>query len=73
MILLVAACLVWIGIISVAVLIFSGMSISTGWLIAGALFCAVMAWVLIMAREIRDAIVLPDAVEIGDRTNGEYD
>lgn len=73
LILLVAACLVWIGIISLAVLAFSGMAVSSGWIVAGALAFAVVAWVLVMAREIRSAVTMPDTSAVGERLEGEYD
>lgn len=73
LILLVAACLVWIGILSVAFLAFSGMSLSSGWIVAGALFFAVVAWVLVMFREIRGAITLPDTSATGERGEEGYD
>lgn len=73
LILLVAACLVWIGIISLGVLVFSGMAVSSGWIVAGAMVLAVMAWVLVMAREIRGAVTMPDTSATGERHEGEYD
>lgn len=73
LILLVAACLVWIGILSLAFLAFSGMSFSSGWIVAGALFFAVMAWVVVMFREFRGAIALPDTSDIGERGEEGYD
>jgi membrane protein implicated in regulation of membrane protease activity len=72
LILLVAACLVWVGIISLAVAVFSG-SVSSGWVVAGAIVLAVMAWVLVMAREIRGAVTVPDSSAVGERHEGEYD
>ncbi|RYD24048.1 MAG: hypothetical protein EOP88_01805 [Verrucomicrobiaceae bacterium] len=72
LILLVAACLVWVGIISLAVAVFSG-SVSSGWVVAGAVVLAIMAWVLVMAREIRDAVTAPDESAAGERHAGEYD
>ncbi len=59
-ILLLASCLIWIGGISLVVAFFLGTAVTTGWIIAGALFAAVLVWVLVMVREIRDAIELPD-------------
>lgn len=38
----------------------SNLAPSNGWLIAAALVFATMAWVLVMLREIRDAVDLPD-------------
>lgn len=73
LILLVAACLVWIGILSVAFLAFSGMSVSSGWIVAGALLFAVVAWVLVMFREVRGAITLPDTSATGERGEEGYD
>lgn len=72
LILLVAACLVWVGIISLAVAVFSG-SVSFGWVVAGAIVLAVMAWLLVMAREIRGAVTVPDTSAVGERHEGEYD
>lgn len=73
LILLVAACLVWIGILSLAFLAFSGMAVSSGWIVAGALFFAVLAWILVMFREIRGAVTIPDTSATGERGEGEYD
>ncbi len=67
LILLVAACLVWIGLLSLAFVIFSGTAVSAGWIVAGALVSAVVVWVLVMLREIRNAIKLPDFSAYGKR------
>lgn len=61
MILMAMACLGWIGAISLAVLFFLGTSISSAWIFGGALVFAVVIWLAVMIREIREAIELPDA------------
>jgi type VI protein secretion system component VasK len=60
LVLLLASCLVWIGGISLAVAFFLGTAVTTGWILAGALFLAVCIWCVVMIREIRQAIELPD-------------
>lgn len=71
LILLVAACLVWVGILSLAYVVLSGSAISTGWLVAGALMFAIVAWVLVMFREIQDSIKLHDYFATGNRVEGD--
>ncbi|HEX7261515.1 MAG TPA: hypothetical protein VF258_06835, partial [Luteolibacter sp.] len=53
------SCLAWIGAISFAVVYFMGTAASTGWIIGGVLFLALAAWIVVMRREIRNAIELP--------------
>lgn len=72
LILLVAACLVWVGLLSLAFVVLSGTVASTGFMVAGALVCAVVAWVLVMIREIRDSSEVPDFSAHGAREDG-YD
>ena len=72
LILLVAACLVWIALLSMAFLAFSGTVAPTGFIVAGALLGATVAWVLIMIREIRDSIKVSDFSAHGARQDG-YD
>ncbi|WP_348216546.1 hypothetical protein [Luteolibacter sp.] len=73
LILLVAACLVWVGLLSLAYVLLSGTTISSGWIVAGALVFAVIAWVLVMIREIRDSILVPDFSAHGERVDENYD
>lgn len=61
LILLVASCLVWIGMIALAVLALSGIPFSSGWIAAGALFFAIAAWIIVMFREMRESFFLPDS------------
>jgi membrane protein implicated in regulation of membrane protease activity len=60
LIVLVAACLFWIGALSLAVVAFAGGAIFTGWMIAGALLLALMVSLFVVFREIRRATELPD-------------
>jgi hypothetical protein len=68
-ILLLASCLIWIGGISLAVAFFLGTAVTTGWIIGGALLLGALVWILVMFREIRDAIELPDYLA-QDGSNG---
>lgn len=52
---LAGACLAWIGLLSVAFLVFTGLGMSTGWMVAGALFFAMVVWTLVMGGEFRNA------------------
>jgi hypothetical protein len=61
-----ATCLVWITIFSLAFVNLSGLALSNAWLMAGALVFASAAWVLVMIREIRDAVEIPDPYGSGD-------
>ena len=70
-ILIAAACLVWIALFSVSFVNLSGLAVSNGWLMAVALVFAAAAWVLVMVREIRDAVELPDPFESGDLSDSE--
>ena len=72
LILLLAACLVWIVVLSIAFLAMSGTAASTGFIVAGSLVGAAVAWVLVMIREIRDAIQVSDYSAHGARQEG-YD
>lgn len=58
-----AACLFWIGLLSLTFMALSGFAVSSGWIMAGALLCATFAWMLVMFREIRDAVEMPDPFE----------
>lgn len=73
LVVIVAACLIWIGLISLAIVLVSGASISVGWIIAGVLALAGVVWGLVMMREIRDAIKLPDTSAFGNRAEEEFD
>lgn len=59
LIVLAISCLAWIGAISFAVVYFMGMAASTGWIIGGGLLLAFAVWVVVMLRQIRNAIELP--------------
>ena len=69
-IVLAASCLAWVGVISMGVVFLTGISLSAGWIIAGTLLFAVAVWVVVMIKEIRDAIVLPDTSVWGERGKG---
>lgn len=60
LILLVVSCLIWIWIISFGVMLLSGSGISVGWIVAGVLLLATLIWVVVMFREFRDAIEIPE-------------
>lgn len=60
LILLVAACLAWIGLLSAAFLMLGGTTVATGWIVAGALALAALAWILVMFREIQNSVQMPD-------------
>lgn len=59
---LAGSCLLWIGVLALAFVGFSGAKVSAGWLFAGALFFALMVWTAIMAGEFRSAEEQPVAV-----------
>ena len=44
LIVLLASCLFWAGGISLAVMWFAGTSVTTGWIVVGALVLAVLVW-----------------------------
>lgn len=56
LILLAVACLVWIGILSLAFMSFMGSDVTVGWIFAGALFLALVVWIVVMAGEFRSAM-----------------
>jgi hypothetical protein len=60
LILVVAAILFWIGLRSWAFTALAGFSARCGLILAGTLVSASVAWVLIMIRELRNALDLPD-------------
>jgi hypothetical protein len=60
LILLVAACLSWIGLLSLAFVCFFGNGISAGWIFAGTLIVALMVWFILMFNEFRQAIEIPE-------------
>ena len=67
---LAGACLAWIGLLSVAFLVFTGLGMSTGWMVAGALFFAMVVWTLVMSGEFRNASMERSAA---GRTDCEID
>jgi len=66
LILLVASCLVWVLGISTALVFFFGSDAKLGWILAGSLVLSAMVWLLVMAREIRQAIDLSGYYVPGD-------
>jgi fatty acid desaturase len=60
LILLVVSCLLWIGIISFAITLFTGSGLSAVWIIAGVLLLATLIWVVVMFREFQNAIEIPE-------------
>ncbi len=71
LILVVAACLVWITLISAAVIALTGVAASNGWIVAGALLFSAVAWVLVMIREIRNSVRMPDDFKNGESLNAD--
>lgn len=53
--LLAASCVVWIGILTLAFMSFTGTDVTAGWICAGALFFALVVWIAVMASEFRSA------------------
>lgn len=66
---LAGACLAWIGLLSVAFLVFTGLGMSTGWMVAGALFFALVVWTLVMSGEFRNASMERNAAGCADSGN----
>lgn len=62
-VLLAAACLGWIGLLSLAFVFFMGTGVSAGWIFAGALVLALAIWAVVMFGEFRRAIDLTQAAE----------
>ena len=60
LILLVASSLAWIGVLTLAAVELFGIEVSTGWIIAGAMMLGLVAMVLVIFKEVRRAIELPD-------------
>ncbi len=59
LIILALACLAWIVAISMAVVYFMGTAVSTGWIVGGVLLLALVVWIVVMLREVRNAIEMP--------------
>jgi membrane protein implicated in regulation of membrane protease activity len=59
LILLAGSCLLWVGILVLAFVGFSGARLSAGWLFAGALFFSLLVWTAMMAAEFRSAVEQP--------------
>ncbi len=53
-------CLMWIGVISLGIVIFIGTTVSTGWIIAGVLSLAMVVGLVVISREVRNAPEMPD-------------
>ncbi len=67
LIVLLASCLFWIGVISLAVMWFAGTSVTAGWIVAGTLVLALLVWLAVMSYEIRHAIELRTAGDLSDK------
>ena len=63
LVLLGGACLVWIGILSLAFMLLTGKGIAAGWIFAGALFLALTVWVIVMFKEFIHAMGWPGALD----------
>lgn len=71
LILLAAACLVWVAILSVAFMALSGTGVKAGWIFAGALVLALAVWVVVMFREFLNSLGWPEAFQ--EAEEDEYD
>jgi hypothetical protein len=69
LIVLLASCLFWAGGISLVVMWFAGTTVTTGWIVAGALVLALLVWLAVMSHEIRHAIELRAAVDLSGKSN----
>ena len=68
--LLIAACAIWVAILTGAFLFFSGFGIGAGWIFAGAVLAALGCWTLLMVREIKLAAA-HDSPEVREVADGE--
>ena len=66
LILFLAACLMWIGMITLAVVSLTGVGVSVGWMIGGVLGVAILVWLVVMAGEYRNAMDDPEAFSDDD-------
>lgn len=71
LILLAAACLVWVAILTGAFMAFSGSGVGAGWIFAGALVLALAVWVVVMFREFLHALGWPEVFQ--EDEEDEYD
>jgi hypothetical protein len=51
---------------------FLGTSVTVGWIIAGALFLAAAVWMVVMYREFKNAMVLPQKVSSDDEGSASF-
>jgi hypothetical protein len=71
LILLLAACLMWIGLLSIAFMLFMGQGAVVGWIVAGVLAFSLIVWVGLMLFEVRQAFeVRSEADEDCHRVTG---
>jgi uncharacterized protein (DUF58 family) len=70
LILLAATCLAWVGILSLAFMVFTGSGIAAGWIFAGALIAALAVWVVLMIREFQFS---PRVTEAFDDENDDLE
>ncbi len=61
-----ASCLVWVGGITMALVIGLGLSNTAGWIIAGSLGFSSIVAVTIILYEMRHAVAVPDSVEFAN-------
>jgi hypothetical protein len=52
------SCVAWIAMLASAFVLLSGSGVAAGWYVAGALVFAGLVWGLVMAREIRESILV---------------
>ena len=60
-VLLAAACLGWVGLLSLAFMFLMGTGVSAGWIFGGAMVLVLAIWVVVMFGEFRRAIELAQA------------
>jgi hypothetical protein len=63
LILLAAASLAWVALLSLGFVFLMSAGASAGWIIAGVLFFSLVVWAVVMSGEFRGAIEMPEASE----------
>lgn len=66
LVLILVSCLLWAGIISAVILVATGITIPTEWVIGSAVVLFFGACVVVLAREYHHAIGLPDSFATAD-------
>ena len=55
LVVLACACLAWIGLLSAAFLVLTGLGLNTAWIVAGSLFFSLVVWTFVMGGEFKNA------------------